>query len=44
MAYEVLKGLDMVSEFSPDLILVDIELPDTEGFEICSLLKSDNRL
>jgi DNA-binding response OmpR family regulator len=32
MAYEVLKGLDMVSEFSPDFILVDIELPDTDGF------------
>jgi DNA-binding response OmpR family regulator len=43
MAYEVLKGLDMVSEFPPDLILVDIELPDTDGFEIFSLLKSDNR-
>jgi PleD family two-component response regulator len=43
MAYEVLKGLDMVSEFSPDLILVDIELTDTDDFEICSLLKFDNR-
>ena len=41
MAYEVLKGLDMVSEFSPDLILVDIELPDTDGFEILKTVKSD---
>ena len=43
VAYEGLKGLDMVPEFSPDLILVGIEPPDTDGFEICSLLKSDNR-
>ena len=43
VAYEGLKGLDMVPEFSPDLILLDIGLPDTDGFEICSRLKSDNR-
>ena len=34
LACEVLKRLDMVSEFLPDLILKDIELTDTDGFEI----------
>jgi CheY-like chemotaxis protein len=42
LAYEVLKRLDMVSEFLPDLILKDIELTDTDGFEICSRLKPEN--
>ncbi len=43
VAYEGLKGFDMVSEFNPDLILLDIGLPDTDGFEICSRLKAENR-
>ncbi len=43
VAYEGLKGFDMVPEFCPDLILLDIGLPDTDGFEICNRLKSDDR-
>lgn len=43
VAYEGLKGFDMVPEFDPDLILLDIGLPDTDGFEICNRLKSDDR-
>ena len=43
VAYEGLKGFDMVSEFCPDLILLDIGLPDTDGFEICKRLKSEDQ-
>lgn len=37
-------GLDIVQEKDFDLIILDIELPDTNGFEICKKLKSDPRL
>ena len=38
------EGLRVVKQQSFDLILLDIELPDTNGFEICRQLKSDSEL
>jgi CheY-like chemotaxis protein len=41
------KGADalrIASEKSPDLILMDIGLPDIEGFDVCRQLKSDPQL
>jgi two-component system, OmpR family, phosphate regulon response regulator PhoB len=35
------EGLGNVKEFSPDLILLDWQLPDIEGPDICRKLKSD---
>jgi two-component system copper resistance phosphate regulon response regulator CusR len=35
------EGLQAVRQQPFDLILLDIELPDTNGFEICRLLKAD---
>lgn len=37
------EGLDLAREKEPDLIILDIVLPDLDGLEICNLLKNDNR-
>jgi two-component system, cell cycle response regulator len=34
-------GLQLAAALQPDLILLDIELPDLNGFEVCRLLKAD---
>ncbi len=45
--YEVIEapdgqtGLRLAQEKNPDVILLDIDLPDINGFEVCRLLKTD---
>jgi len=34
------KGLEKAKEFQPDLILLDIMMPDMDGIEVCSELRS----
>lgn len=36
-------ALDMINENMPDLILLDIMMPDIDGFEVCKTLKSNTR-
>lgn len=38
------RGLAMAAEFSPDLILLDIQLPGMDGHAVARTLKSDARL
>lgn len=35
------KALMMALEHKPDVVLLDINLPDVNGFEVCSRLKAD---
>lgn len=36
-----LMGLNLARQIHPDLIVLDIHLPDVDGFEICRQLKAD---
>ena len=36
------KGLDLVDEFEPDIIILDIMLPEMDGWEVCKNLRPQN--
>ncbi len=40
-AYDGDTGLEKARTVSPDLIILDVQLPNMDGFEICSVLKGD---
>lgn len=35
------KALEKVPEFSPDLMVLDLQLPGINGIEVCNILKAD---
>jgi len=41
---EGLKALDMAREHRPDLILMDIQLPEVSGLEVTKWIKQDDEL
>jgi len=38
------KGIELAINNNPDVILLDIIMPDMDGFEVCRLLKLDERV
>ncbi|MCK4507466.1 MAG: response regulator, partial [Desulfuromonadales bacterium] len=36
-------ALDAIAKVKPDLVLLDIMLPEIDGFEVCKRLKQDKR-
>jgi DNA-binding NarL/FixJ family response regulator len=40
-ATDGLSGLDAVRTLRPDVVLLDIQLPDLNGFEVCKRLSGD---
>jgi PAS domain S-box-containing protein len=39
-----LEGLRLARQWLPDLVLLDVQLPDLDGFEVCRRIKSDPAL
>jgi len=38
------EGLEMARSFMPDLILLDVVMPGMDGFEVCTLMRNDDKL
>ncbi|WP_297632431.1 HD domain-containing phosphohydrolase [uncultured Clostridium sp.] len=43
VALNGVKGIELAKEWKPDLILLDIMMPELDGYEVCRILKSDDR-
>lgn len=37
------KAIELASKFQPDLILLDVMMPEMDGWEVCKVLKSDKK-
>lgn len=43
-AASVIDALNVLEKLTPSIILLDIQLPDMHGFELCRILKKSSRL
>lgn len=43
-AYDGREALDIINETKPDLILMDVMVPEIDGFSLCKMIKEDSRL
>lgn len=44
VAHDAHAGIAMAREMQPDLVVLDVRLPDLDGFEVCATLKSEPAL
>lgn len=44
LATSSLQGLSLAAKFRPDLILLDVMMPELDGYEVCRRLKADPML
>ena len=42
VAHDGKRGIELVEELLPDLVLLDVMLPDTDGYDVCLQVKSDS--
>ncbi len=42
-AYSGQTGFEKAEEFQPDIVLLDIQLPDMDGHSICRALRESDR-
>ena len=40
VAFQGARGLDIAAEFRPDIVLLDLGMPDMDGFEVCRRLRA----
>ncbi len=43
IAQGALEVYQFLTEHTPDLILLDVEMPDIDGYEVCATIKADRR-
>ena len=41
VAHDGQRGIELVEELLPDLVLLDVMLPDTDGYDVCLRIKSN---
>jgi len=38
------EGLEKITDYQPDLVILDLILPQIDGYRVCELIKSDDKL
>jgi two-component system alkaline phosphatase synthesis response regulator PhoP len=44
VAYNGVEGLEKIKQNPPDAVVLDVMMPEMDGYEVCSVMKKDDRL